>query len=140
MSPHTISLVVRFADCDQFQHVNNSKYLTYVEQSRIAFMDDILGEEINWKEKGFILARIETNFIKPILHKDTIYVASACTELGNKSIRVAYQIYLKDEKGIRIDLAEGISVLVAYNYIEKCAMTVPNEWREKLEAFEGKRF
>jgi len=134
--PHTIELVVRFSDCDSFSHVNNAVYLTYSEQSRIAYFDDVLGDAINWAERGFILARAETNFIKPLLHKDQTIVQSECYRIGTKSIRVRYKISRRLENGQLEEMANGDTVLVSYNYRTLETMPVPQDWIDALKAFE----
>ena len=40
---HRTKLDIRFVDIDAFGHVNNAHYLTYFEQARVRYFDDIMG-------------------------------------------------------------------------------------------------
>ncbi|MBL4651684.1 MAG: acyl-CoA thioesterase [Flavobacteriales bacterium] len=128
---HTTPIQVRFADCDSFKHVNNAVYLTYAEQARIQFFDKVLGESIDWKSKGLILARAEANYLRPILLHDKIEVDTVCSKIGSKSIILSYTIW-KLENGSRIEMCNGETVLVGFNYVANESMLIPEDWREKL--------
>ncbi len=128
---HTASIQVRFADCDSFKHVNNAVYLTYAEQARIGFCDTILGTSIDWKAKGLILAKSEANYLRPILLHDKIEVDTTCKAVGGKSITLHYQIF-KIENGNRIEMCNGDTVLVGFDYVANKSMEIPDEWRNKL--------
>lgn len=128
---HTTPIEVRFADCDSFRHVNNAVYLTYAEQARIHFFDDKLGTSIDWKAKGLILARIDANYIEPVLLHDKIEVTTECTKIGTKSITLQYRVF-KISEDSRKEMCNGETILVAYDYIKNESMLVPDDWKKLI--------
>lgn len=128
---HTTSIQVRFSDCDSFKHVNNAVYLTYAEQARIHFFDDVLGKAIDWKAKGLILAKAEVNYILPILLHDKIEIDTKCVKVGSKSVRLHYSIW-KLDKGARIEMCNGETVLVGFDYIANRSMVIEDNWKNLL--------
>lgn len=129
---HTTEITVRFADIDAFNHVNNAKFITYLEHARMHFFDDVIGN-VNWETEGFILARAEVNYILPILLHDRIIVETRCTRVGNKSFDLSYRV-IKTEDGNKIEMANGLTVQVGYDYKSKRTIPITDEWRKKLES------
>ena len=39
---HKIKMNIRFSDLDAMGHVNNAKYLTYLEEARIDYLNNII--------------------------------------------------------------------------------------------------
>ena len=134
---HKTSVEVRYVDIDSFGHVNNANYLTYVEQARIKYFNDVVGWEYDWSKKGVIVARSEINYILPIRFGDDIVVYTNCSRLGNKSFDLQYRIF-KLKEGQEQLMADCITVMVAFDYKEGRAIQIPAEWKEALERFESK--
>jgi acyl-CoA thioester hydrolase len=129
--PTTLTPIqIRFSDIDWMGHVNNAVYLSYIEKSRIDFFDQS-EIKINWRQTGFILARTEINYKQPVLLNDTIYVKTWCTAIGNKSFTLNFEIIKKTETSQTI-VADGITVLVCYNYALSQSEKIPDEWKNLL--------
>lgn len=128
---HSKNVAIRFADIDKLGHVNNAKYLTYVETARIAYFLEVVGEQVNWNEQGIILAKAEINFAVPMELEDMeVMVFTSCTNIGSKSFQLSYVITKKDSRTI---CATGSTTMVCYNYNKAATIKVPDEWRTKLE-------
>jgi O-antigen/teichoic acid export membrane protein len=56
------------------QHVNNSKYLSFLELARMHYFNDVLSDEVDWFKEGIILASASINFKTPILISDKVEV------------------------------------------------------------------
>ena len=55
---------VRYGDLDPQGHVNNAKYLTYLEQARVAYIIHLgLWDGKSFEDIGIILAEIQLKFI-----------------------------------------------------------------------------
>jgi acyl-CoA thioester hydrolase len=121
---------IRFVDIDRMGHVNNAVHLSYLEAARLNYFKEVAGN-IDWYDEGVILARIEINYILPILLTDNIYVKTECTRIGNKSFDLSYSI-IKKEDNNEIELANAVSVIVCYNYKLKKTMEMPDQWRKWL--------
>lgn len=132
---HKTPIQIRFKDVDLFKHVNNANHFTYLETARVKYFDDVVGEEMNWSKQGIILAKAVVDYKLPILFKDKIFIYTKCSRIGNKSFDLTYLI-VKEEKGKEIVLADATTVLVCYDYEKEKSISMPDDWRKKLLAFE----
>lgn len=113
-------LSVRFSDCDPLGHVNNAKYLTYLEQARIALWRQQAGLELRdaaasggRRGAGFILARTEIDFRSPAHDGDELEVRVSLEGFGRTSLTYLYEI-IDVPTGRQVSTAR--SVLVWYDY------------------------
>ena len=98
-TPHIFNVIIRFSDLDLFGHVNNAVYLTYYEEARVAYLNEVVGYNYDWSREGVILARIEVDFLIPIHFKDEVFIRTSCSRLGNKSFDLTYELFMiKEEK------------------------------------------
>jgi acyl-CoA thioester hydrolase len=88
-------LAVRWHDLDTFNHVNNSTYLTYLEESRLQWMLTLA----DWYSPSAmpVLAASVLNYRRPIAWPATLQVHLSCTRLGNTSITLAHRIVDADD-------------------------------------------
>ncbi|HLG35722.1 MAG TPA: thioesterase family protein [Bacteroidia bacterium] len=128
---HRTSVEVRFADMDSFGHVNNAKFLTFIEQARIKYFDDISGWHYDSNKEGVILAHASLDFIRPLDFKEKLSVLTMCISIGTKSISLVHRIIAGEE-----EIATAESVLVAFDYVMMKSISVPQKWREAIENFE----
>ena len=125
---------VRYGDLDPQGHVNNAKYLTYMEQGRIAYIHHLgLWEGVSFLDLGIILADIRLTFRAPILFGQRVQVGVRISRLGNKSLEMEHT--LQDEDSSQ-ELASGASVLVAYDYHNSRTIPIPDHWRQVITEFE----
>ena len=124
---------VRFSDTDALGHVNNAVYLSYLESARVDYLCELLGAK-KIEELGVIIARVEIDYKSPAFHHETLRVGCRVEEIGGSSIRMDYRVEDK-ETGRLVALAK--SVLVAYDYAAARVVRVSDEWREKMEDFDG---
>jgi acyl-CoA thioester hydrolase len=129
-------LVVRFSDCDPLGHVNNARYLTYLEQARIDLWRRQAGLELRdaansggRRGQGFILARTEIDFRSPAHDGDELEVRLNLEGFGRTSMTYSYEI---------VDLRTGKpvvtarSVLVWYDYEAARPIPLPADTRARL--------
>lgn len=128
----SVPIQLRFADTDALGHVNNANFLSYFEMARVAYFAEVMGDVIDWKSRGIILARSEVDYRIPLFLNNKPVAKVRCSKVGNKSFVMSYVI---EENG-KI-FAEGNTVMVCYDFIEKKPFPMPDEWRDKITAFEG---
>jgi len=133
---HVTRPEIRFVDLDLFGHVNNAHYLTYFEQARVKYFDDIVGWKYALSKQGIILARVEVNYVMPVLLRDEVLVQTRCSRIGNKSFDLDYRL-VKVEKEKEVLLADGISVMVAFDYTLDESIEIPEIWKTEIMRFEG---
>jgi acyl-CoA thioester hydrolase len=124
---------VRFSDTDALGHVNNAVYLSYLESARVDYLRHLLGAK-KIEELGVIIARVEIDYKSPAFHHEKLLVGCRVEEIGGSSIKMDYRIEDKDT-GRLVALAK--SVLVAYDYALSRPIRVSEEWRQKMEDFDG---
>ena len=124
---------VRFRDCDAMGHVNNAVFFTYMEQTRFAYWQEVLRARGGAAPK-MILARAECSFRRPATFGDLVEVRMRAVSIGRTSFASEYQIVHARDRGL---LAEGRSVQVMYDYAAARSVPVPDDIRERIEAFEG---
>jgi acyl-CoA thioester hydrolase len=119
---------VRFRDLDPMGHVNNAVFLTYIESARVAFLQH-LGAAKTLEEMAIIVARVEIDFRAPVRLGDVVEVSTRVSRFGDKSFDLDHSLHV----GANV-VAEAKTVLVAYDYGKREAVSIPDEWREKLAA------
>ena len=126
---------VRYGDLDPQGHLNNARYLTFMEQARISYLRDLgLWNEGSFLDIGVILADAHIIFRAPILWGQDIRVGMRIGRMGKKSMDSLYCI---EDAQTGEMLAEGSSVLVAYDYYTQSTISIPSDWRETIAKFEN---
>ena len=84
------SLEVRWRDLDAFNHVNNSSYLTYLEEARLQWLQNVP----DWfsDECMPVLVASTINYRQPIAWPASLHVALSCERLGSSSITIGHHI------------------------------------------------
>jgi acyl-CoA thioester hydrolase len=140
---HRHDVEVRLADTDAMGHVNNARYLTYVEIARVAYHEQVTGNALpiatHGAEEGMILAEIRMTYRSPAFYGETLIVESRVDRIGRTSFGMVHRITAPESRYGRARLvAVSDSTLVSYDYGEERPIPVPEEWRAAFEAFEGK--
>ncbi len=122
---------VEFRDIDAGGHVNNAVYLTYLETARVRYLLNLLGDDFAY-EISLILARVTLDFRSPARFPETLEIGSRVARIGTKSFEMEHEIRSGDGRLV----LEASTVLVAYDYGSNASMTVPDEWRARIDAYE----
>jgi len=132
---HRTTLQVRFRDIDAFGHVNNAVFASYTEQARIRYLLDVLQMNGSFERQPLILAHIAIDYRSPILLGDEVEVATRVDGIGRTSFRMGHRLTARADGRT---LADVDSVLVAYDYAAGRPIRVPDEWRARMAAHEGR--
>jgi acyl-CoA thioester hydrolase len=134
---HKTPIQLRFKDGDIMGHVNNANHLTYIELARIKYLEDVVGSDANWsQQQGIILAHISIDYKQPLFLRDNVFVYTRCSKLGKKSIELSWVI-VREKSSVEEIIAQGIAVLVCYDYAESKSIEVPELQKQKIIQFEG---
>lgn len=132
---HT-EIPVRFADTDGRQHVNNAKYLTYMEYARMRYYEVVWGWE--WRPTnaiGTVVARAELDYRQSALYGDTLTVYVRCSRIGNKSFNMDFLMTMPRAEEAVVS-AEAKSVIVCFDYVNDHSIAVPDSWRTAMQVYE----
>jgi acyl-CoA thioester hydrolase len=128
------AIQIRMTDLDPFGHVNNGVIYSYYDIGRLHYLNQI-GEETQWEKMDKVVVHTECDFKESILFSDDIYVGTKITEIGRKSIRMMQEIV--DNKTGKIKSLCS-SVLSGYDRQANTSKEISEEFRKKVETFEGK--
>ena len=95
-------LELRWRDLDAFNHVNNSNFLTYLEESRIRWFDSWGGE---WVSDAIapLLAAVQLNYRLPIPYPSKVAVELYAQRVGSTSMTIGHRIVSEDDQALYCD-------------------------------------
>jgi len=126
---YAVEVDVRYQDVDALGHVNNAIYATYMEEARVEYLPDVLGDTGAIEA---VLANIEIDYVRPVtMEDDAVTVRIEAVDVGTKSITFEYEVYASGALA-----ATGSSVQVAYDAHSKESVELPEEYRERLREIE----
>ncbi|MCY0898393.1 MAG: thioesterase family protein [Firmicutes bacterium] len=124
---HRIQLRVRFGETDMAGHVNNAVYLSYLEEARIRFLEEVLGVT----ELPFILASAKLDFLRQVFFRDALTVTTGVIRLGRTSLHLVHQLRRNADDALAL---QSETVLVHFNYATQKPEPLPSSWRPLLMA------
>lgn len=122
---------VRFRDLDALGHVNHVVYLTYVEQVRTRYFQEVLGIEVP-ADLTWVIARVWCEYLLPLTFGDAVDVGWRLSRLGRASAE--YEFVLM--RGADL-VARGGGVLVNSDARAARSAPIPDAWREAAARHEG---
>lgn len=134
----SIPITVRYGDLDPQWHVNNARYLTFLEQARLSYLQELgLFSGNSFLDFPLIVADIHIRYLAPIMSNQPIQVWLRTEKIGNKSLVFSYEI--RDENSQQV-LARAETIMVTYDYHQQKTVPVSAEWRSVISSFEGLDF
>jgi acyl-CoA thioester hydrolase len=118
---------IRYRDLDPWDHVNNAVYGTYLEQSRIRYMDSVLDEPL--EDRDFVLAHMELDYVQSVEYRHDLTIAVRASDLGTSSLSFTYEVRADGEVA-----ATGETTQVHIG--EDGPAPLPEAWRETITTFE----
>lgn len=132
---HHYPLQVRWSDMDALGHVNNARFLTYMEQARIHYVNSMRLWDGTTDKLGLIIARVEIDFKLPLFAADDVHVFTRTARLGKRSI-VTEQLIARRKDDQYETAARGVITIVVYDYSANQSAPIPTEWRALVSAYE----
>jgi acyl-CoA thioester hydrolase len=123
----SIPLHVRWRDLDALNHVNNAAYLTFLEESRMQWLQDVRGEWFN-EHAVPVMAAVELHYRQPITWPAEIDVEFTCERLGNSSITIGNRIVARNAPQ-RV-YADGSTVVVWVDPATGTSVSLPQAIRD----------
>lgn len=122
-----IPLHVRWRDLDAFNHVNNSSYLTFLEEARLQWLRTVPGEWFHAHAMP-VMAAVELHYRKPIEWPAEVDVQLGCERLGNSSVTIGNRIV--DRNDASIVYADGNVVMVWIDPATGASVPLPDAIRK----------
>ena len=124
---------VPFCDVDMMAHVNHASCVVWAETARCTYFDEVLRESITGKN-GIILAHLEFDYEQPLDYREDVAVGCRIARIGRKSFDFTYETWSETRK---VRAARGFSTMVAYDYVAKTSIPIPERWREVIAEYEA---
>lgn len=131
----TLPIQVRYGDLDPQWHVNNARFLTYLEQARFAYLIELgLFDGKSYLDLPFIVADMHIVYLAPITLLQTVIVGVRIARLGGKSLKIEYRLEDQDSGQA---LATAENTMVTYDYQALKSIPIPENVRAAVSAYEG---
>jgi acyl-CoA thioester hydrolase len=118
---------MRWSDMDAFRHINNSAYLTYLEQARVAMFFD----RHESFRTGTVIARHEINYHRPIVyHPEPLRLELWIGEIRAADFTVHYEVYDRD-----VLAAHAATRCVTFDFTQERPRRLTDEERTVLRAY-----
>ena len=86
-----IPISVRWRDMDSMGHVNNAKYVSYLEEARVRWLVTVPGISLQDRIAP-VVAATNVNYRAPIVWPNDIVVELFVERLGNSSVTIGHRI------------------------------------------------
>ncbi len=125
---HETTIQIRWRDMDAYGHVNNAVFLTYLEECRDAWAQELLGsKEASW---DFVLAHIGIDYRRQLTQVDAaVVVRCRLASFGRSSVRTREEIRLVDGT----IAAEAEAVVVPRDPIAERSRPLTDAERDRLQ-------
>lgn len=122
---------MRWSDMDAYRHINNSAYLAYLEQARIAMFF--------FRYEGFsdgtVIARHEIDYVQPIVyHPEPLRLELWIDRVGGARFTVRYEVYDGDRLAAR-----AATMCVTFDFATDRPRRITPEERTILDRFADDR-
>ncbi|WON76186.1 YbgC/FadM family acyl-CoA thioesterase [Serratia sp. UGAL515B_01] len=127
---------VRGYHLDVYQHVNNARYLEFLEEARWEWLENL--EAFHWMTQNniaFIVVNININYRKPAVLGDKLCIDSKLLQLNGKSAVLSQKLTLEPEGTL---VADATLTFVCIDLKTKRALPIEGALREHLVALQHK--
>ncbi|MGJ0480992.1 acyl-CoA thioesterase [Pantoea agglomerans] len=124
------TIKVRGYHLDVYQHVNNARYLEFLEEARWAWLEE--AEAFHWLQEqklAFVVVNININYRRPAVLGDVLTIDSEITQLNGKSGVIAQRVLLAGQETV---VADAALTFVCIDLRTQKAVALEGELRERL--------
>jgi len=124
------TIKVRGYHLDVYQHVNNARYLEFLEEARWQWLEEV--EAFHWlleQKLAFVVVNININYRRPAMLGDVLAIDSQITQLNGKSGIIAQRVLLAGEETV---VADAALTFVCIDLRTQKAVPLEGELRERL--------
>lgn len=94
-----LPMPVRWRDLDAFNHVNNSKFLSYLEEARLHWMMGLPGHGMD-EHIAPVVAAVHLNYRRPIEWPAEIEIELFVERLGSTSLSIGHRITATNDPAV----------------------------------------
>ena len=94
-----MTMPVRWRDLDAFNHVNNSTYLSYLEEARLQWMLTVPGHGMD-EHVAPVVAAAHLNYRRPIEWPNDVAIELFVERLGNTSVSIGHRLVAANDADV----------------------------------------
>jgi acyl-CoA thioester hydrolase len=118
---------MRWSDMDAYRHINNSAYLAYLEQARVA----MFFHRHEGFSSGTVIARHEIDYLRPVVFGlEPLRLEVWIERIRGAGFTVRYEVFEADRIAAR-----AATVCVTYDFAAERPRRLTDEEREILAGF-----
>jgi thioesterase-3 len=128
---HKTLIKVRGYHLDIYQHVNNARYLEFLEEARWGYLED--SGDIDWFAKhglAWVIVNININYRVAGTMGDTLEVSTRFSKVGGKSAVVTQEVRIAGKDAIA---ADALVTFVCLDQKTGKAVPIEGELKARLE-------
>lgn len=122
---------VRFNDTDMLGHVNHASYFTYMEEARLAYLEELDMHFFDNENITIVLVSAKCDFISQGYFKDLLIVKTKVTKVGNSSFNLTSDIINKESNQL---VAKGDVTVVCFDIEQQKSAQLPESFKDKLKS------
>jgi thioesterase-3 len=128
---HVIDIKVRGYHMDVFGHVNNARYLEFLEEARWDAIEKTLDlQALSREGYEFTVVNININYRRPAVLNELLCVETELTRWGERSAVIHQVVKLK---GTDIIVADADVTFVLYDTEKRSAALLEGKLRERFQ-------
>jgi acyl-CoA thioester hydrolase len=97
--------LIRFPDCDPFNHLNNARYIDYFINARedhiMAHMNFNIYHFAMQQGLGWVVSKNQIVYLKPAFLMETVVIDSTILRLGEKDLLVEMKMWNEDRQKLK---------------------------------------
>lgn len=104
MKKKNTRIIVRGYHLDLYSHVNNARYIEFLEEARWNYYEELYNMNSEIMEgKAFLIVNININYRFPAVLGDVLLINVTVKHVGNKSIVLHQEIFLENSGKVVVD-------------------------------------
>ena len=126
------TIKVRGYHLDVYQHVNNARYLEFLEEARWQWLEDV--DAFHWlmdQKLAFVVVNININYRRPAVLGDVLNIESEVSQLKGKSGIISQRVLLAGDNTV---VADAALTFVCIDLRTQKAVPMEGELRDRLSA------
>jgi YbgC/YbaW family acyl-CoA thioester hydrolase len=126
-----LQVEVPYGDVDAMGHLNNVRYLAYLEWARQKYWLAMRGSK-DFLDIDFVVARIEIDYRSSVEMGEVLDIEIHVTRMGSSSFDFTYRVTGPDGRLV----AEAKTTQVSFDWKSRRKTRLSEERRRQIEAFE----
>lgn len=122
--------IVRFADLDRLNHVNNVSFATYSESSRVHFLETLTPGCTEGHGTGWVIAKLVIHYLAAAYYPGDVKIGILVDRIGNSSISVKQGMFQNNKCFSVVE-----SILVWADTKNEKSVPLPDLVRKELEKY-----